>query len=238
MRVDSRHPAPFPTGVTAASPSVQSAPRVKGWAEAGRKACSTGRRERGSQCEPNGPTLARHAGRMYKAGPRSSGDRASVPNGLRSCVCLAGPGWMSASFSTSVLLHLASRPSPRYMAGSQTGIRCSRSTRGGWAAAGSGTAPREPKATGAASQTGANVIIVSKSSAEATQPERTGRYTPARRRSSAARDDTPGHADPRQISVHTEEVTGSIPVSPTQVRALMNDLAATDSLQYSNEVQQ
>jgi hypothetical protein len=38
--------------------------------------------------------------------------------------------------------------------------------------------------------------------------------------------------------VHTEEVTGSIPVSPTQVRALINDLAATDLRQYSTEVQQ
>jgi hypothetical protein len=38
--------------------------------------------------------------------------------------------------------------------------------------------------------------------------------------------------------LHTEEVTGSIPVSPTQVSALINDLAATDLLQYSNEVQQ
>jgi hypothetical protein len=38
--------------------------------------------------------------------------------------------------------------------------------------------------------------------------------------------------------VHTEEVTGSIPVSPTQVRALINDLAVMDSPQYSNEVQQ
>jgi hypothetical protein len=38
--------------------------------------------------------------------------------------------------------------------------------------------------------------------------------------------------------VHTEEVTGSIPVSPTQVSALINDLAAKYSPQYSTEVQQ
>jgi hypothetical protein len=83
-----------------------------------------------------------------------------------------------------------------------------------------------------------NMIIVSEPSAEATQPVHTSRYTPARRRSSAARNDTLRYADAQRISVHTEEVTGSIPVSPTQVRALIGDLAAKYSPQYSNEVQQ
>ncbi len=112
---------------------------------------------------------------------------------------------------------LVAAGAPRASAGrwSQPGIRCSRSGQGGWPAARSGTAPREPKATGATFQTGANMIIVSESSAEAAQPERTDRYTPACRRSSAARNDTPRYADVRSISVHTEEVTGSIPVSPT-----------------------
>jgi hypothetical protein len=60
-----------------------------------------------------------------------------------------------------------------------------------------------------------NMIIVSGSSAKATQPVRTGRYTPAHRPSSAARSDTHRYANARRIRVHTEEVTGSIPVSPT-----------------------
>src|SRR5437763_1866939 len=63
-----------------------------------------------------------------------------------------------------------------------------------------------------------NMIIISESSAEATQPERTGRYTPARRRSSAPRNDTPRYANAWPISVHTEEVTGSIRVSPTHLK--------------------
>jgi hypothetical protein len=64
---------------------------------------------------------------------------------------------------------------------------------------------------GAASQAGVNMIIVSKPSAEATQPVRAGRYTSACRRSSAARNDTRRYAEVRRISVHTEEVTGSTP---------------------------
>ena len=47
------------------------------------------------------------------------------------------------------------------------------------------------------------VIIVSESSAEATQLVRIVRYTPARRRSSAARSDTPRYVDAQPISVHT-----------------------------------
>ncbi len=43
-----------------------------------RHSCGTDRRERGSLPKPNGPKVARHAGRTYNAGPRSSGDRASV----------------------------------------------------------------------------------------------------------------------------------------------------------------
>lgn len=50
-----------------------------------------------------------------------------------------------------------------------------------------------------------NMITVSEPSAEVSQPVRTGRYTPARRRTSAARDDTPRYADARPIRVHTEE---------------------------------
>jgi hypothetical protein len=48
-----------------------------------------------------------------------------------------------------------------------------------------------------------HMIIVSEPSAEATQSVRMGRYTPARRRSSAADNDTPSYADARPISVHT-----------------------------------
>jgi hypothetical protein len=62
-----------------------------------------------------------------------------------------------------------------------------------------------------------NMIIVSEPSAEATQPVRMGRYAPARRRSSAACNDTLRYAVARPISVHTEEVAGSIPVSPTTI---------------------
>jgi len=57
----------------------------------------------------------------------------------------------------------------------------------------------------AAGHQGVTMIIVSESSAEATQPVRTGRPIPARSRSSAAHNDTPKHADARPIRVHTEE---------------------------------
>jgi hypothetical protein len=63
-----------------------------------------------------------------------------------------------------------------------------------------------------------NMIIVSESSAKATQPVRTGRYTPAHRPTSAARSDTHRYANARRIRVHTKEVTSSIPVSPTSER--------------------
>jgi hypothetical protein len=43
-----------------------------------RHRCGTDRLERGSQPEPDGPKPARPAGQTYNAGPRSSGDRASV----------------------------------------------------------------------------------------------------------------------------------------------------------------
>jgi 2-keto-3-deoxy-L-rhamnonate aldolase RhmA len=48
-----------------------------------------------------------------------------------------------------------------------------------------------------------NMIIVSESSAKATQPVRTGRYTPTGCRSSAARSDSHRYLDARPISVHT-----------------------------------
>jgi hypothetical protein len=59
------------------------------------------------------------------------------------------------------------------------------------------------------------VIIVSGPSAKAAQRVRTGRYTPVGCRSSAARSGIPRYSDAQPISVHTEEVTGSIPVLPT-----------------------
>jgi hypothetical protein len=62
--------------------------------------------------------------------------------------------------------------------------------------------PAPKVATGRPFQTGTCVIIISESSAEGTQPVRTDRYTPARRRSSAAGNDTPRHADARPVSVH------------------------------------
>jgi hypothetical protein len=72
---------------------------------------------------------------------------------------------------------------------------------------------------GAAFEAPPNMIIVSESSAEATLLVRTGCYTTARLRSSAAPNDTQRYADIRPISVHTEEVTGSIPVSPTSTNS-------------------
>jgi hypothetical protein len=69
------------------------------------------------------------------------------------------------------------------------------------------------------------VIIVSESSAKVTLRVRTERCAPVRSRSSAAHNDTLRYADARPISVHTEEVTGSNPVSPTlftQVRELFS----------------
>jgi hypothetical protein len=63
---------------------------------------------------------------------------------------------------------------------------------------------------------GSGVIIISEPSAEAVPRVRKGRSSPVRSRSSVAYNDTPRYADARRISVHTDEVTGSIPVSPTQ----------------------
>jgi hypothetical protein len=63
-------------------PAVQSAPSVGTVVDqlvhGTRHRCGTDRLERGSQPEPDGPRPARHAGQTYNAGPRSSGDRASV----------------------------------------------------------------------------------------------------------------------------------------------------------------
>jgi hypothetical protein len=58
-------------------------------------------------------------------------------------------------------------------------------------------------------QTPPEMIVVSKSSAEAMRGVRTDRYTPARRPTSAAHHDTPKNANARPISVHTEEVNRS-----------------------------
>jgi hypothetical protein len=55
-----------------------------------------------------------------------------------------------------------------------------------------------------------NMIILSESSAEATQLVRTGCYTSARRGSSERRNDTVRYADAQRISVHTEALSGSI----------------------------
>src|SRR5262249_30131620 len=43
-----------------------------------RHGCGTDGGERGSQPEPGGATLVRHAGQTHKLSPRSSGDRATV----------------------------------------------------------------------------------------------------------------------------------------------------------------
>lgn len=53
------------------------------------------------------------------------------------------------------------------------------------------------------------MIIVSGSSAEATQLVRTGRYLSARCCSSVACNDTPRYGDVRLISVHTGVLTGA-----------------------------
>jgi hypothetical protein len=62
------------------------------------------------------------------------------------------------------------------------------------------------------SKLGLGMIIVSESSAKATQPVRTGRYTPPRRRSSTAHHDAPRHAKARLISVHTEVLAEPLPL--------------------------
>jgi len=87
-------PQPAPTTVVtsvlyrppargSAPPTVQSAPRVGTVVDqlvhSPRHRCGTDRLERGSQPKPDGPRPARHAGQTDNAGPRSSGDRASVP---------------------------------------------------------------------------------------------------------------------------------------------------------------
>jgi hypothetical protein len=59
--------------------------------------------------------------------------------------------------------------------------------------------------TTALAKSHSQVIIVSEPSAEAARRASTGRSIPTRSRSSAARNDTPKHADARPISVHTEE---------------------------------
>ena len=68
-----------------------------------------------------------------------------------------------------------------------------------------------------------NMIVVSEPSAKATQLERTGGDTPSRRRSSAARTDTPRYLDGRPISVHTEEVNRSRSAVSGLRRALLRD---------------
>jgi hypothetical protein len=63
-------------------PAVKSAPRVGTVVDqlvhGMRHRCGTDRLERGNQPESDGPRPARHAGQTHNAGPRSSGDRASV----------------------------------------------------------------------------------------------------------------------------------------------------------------
>jgi hypothetical protein len=54
------------------------------------------------------------------------------------------------------------------------------------------------------------MIIISEPSADATRPVRPDRFAPGRRRSSAARNDTPRHADAQLISVHTAVLTGTL----------------------------
>jgi hypothetical protein len=76
---------------------------------------------------------------------------------------------------------------------------------------------------GAVSRLTLTMIIVSEPSAKATQPVRTGRYTPTRRRSSAACNNTPRYADGRPISVHTEEVNRSRSAVSGLRRALLRD---------------
>jgi hypothetical protein len=67
------------------------------------------------------------------------------------------------------------------------------------------------------------MIIVSEPSAKATQPVRTGRYTPARHHSSAARKKTPRYTDARPISVHTGVLTNPRVGSLSLRRALLRD---------------
>lgn len=85
-----------------------------------------------------------------------------------------------------------------------------------------------------------NMIIISESSAEATQPLRTGRYPPTRRHSSAACNDTARYANIRPISVHTEVLAGPLPPyrsrdCPTPLR--VDRLAATASRERSRRME-
>ena len=61
-----------------------------------------------------------------------------------------------------------------------------------------------------------SMIIVSEPSAKTTRRVDTGRSTPVYSRISMPRNEASRHVDARPISGHTEEVTGSIPVSPIQ----------------------
>jgi hypothetical protein len=66
------------------------------------------------------------------------------------------------------------------------------------------------------------MIIVSESSAKATQPVRADRYTPTRHSSSTPRDDTLSYADVRLISVHTEVFVGIVPIGGVRSRSRGN----------------
>lgn len=67
--------------------------------------------------------------------------------------------------------------------------------------------PKHDRRSSAVSQTRPHMIIVSEPSAEATQLARTGRCTPARRRSSTACTDALRYVGGPPIRVHAEEVT-------------------------------
>lgn len=89
--------------------------------------------------------------------------------------------------------------------------------------------PKHDRRSSAVSQTRPHMIIVSEPSAEATQLARTGRCTPARRRSSTACTDALRYVGGPPIRVHAEEVT-EISVPPRRRRDRPTGLASIKTL--------
>jgi hypothetical protein len=131
------------------------------------------------------------AGRPGRCGPRrrAGGLRSLVASA--SCVCPGGGSLGRAGSASSIAGGLWCSAPPRTRVAGPNRVSDSLPNRG------------------------SGLIIVSEPSAEATRPVRTGQSAPACSRSSAVRSATPRYAGTRPIRVHTEEVTGSIPVSPT-----------------------
>jgi hypothetical protein len=90
-------------------------PVVRNWSHGARhRCCGTDRRERGSKPEPNGPRLARYAGRTYNLGLHRSRDRASVSYPLTACrsasTCLTCSCPASRANFSVTYAHVAAHP--------------------------------------------------------------------------------------------------------------------------------